>query len=295
MKFTNTGTTTYTAQWKANPAAAKTGTIAYAGGGHTGGSVPTSHTLNVPGSANLKAPGNLTKSGYTFNGWKSSSSGTVFAAGATVKFTSTGTTTYTAQWKAKASTPTGTTVSSGKGTRAQYGAMNFAYPLPSGNKTCNSPFGPRGTWYPKSPKHAGIDIDASTGQPLYAVDNGYVKRNTKEESGAGFYIVIEIDTVDPVTKKKLQVTYMHMQKKSSLAEKTRVTKGQLIGYSGATGGNYGPHLHFQVCNAGYMGKKPEYKTMINPAWFWPGMSYKDNTDRGYTNQKFLEVLYRDYK
>ena len=74
-------------------------TIAYAGGGHTSGSVPTSHTVTTPGSAQLKQPGTLAKAGHTFAGWKSSASGNVFGAGATVNFTGSGTITYTAQWK----------------------------------------------------------------------------------------------------------------------------------------------------------------------------------------------------
>jgi len=95
--FTNPGTTTYTAVWNANNAL---GTIRYAGGGHTGGTVPAQHTLNVPGSATLRQPGTMVRSGHTFAGWRSSASGNVFAAGATVTFTNPGTTTYTAVWTA---------------------------------------------------------------------------------------------------------------------------------------------------------------------------------------------------
>lgn len=82
------------------------GTIRYAGGGHTGGTVPSSHTLSVPGSAVLRQPGTMVRSGHTFAGWRSSSSGNVFAAGATVIFSNPGTVTYTAVWNANSSSGT---------------------------------------------------------------------------------------------------------------------------------------------------------------------------------------------
>jgi len=96
VTFNNPGTTTYTAVWIRNNNSI--GTIRYDGGGHTSGTVPSSHTLNVPGSAQLRQPGNMVRRGYRFRGWRSSSSGNTFQAGATVTFTNPGTTTYTAVW-----------------------------------------------------------------------------------------------------------------------------------------------------------------------------------------------------
>jgi len=98
--FSNPGIVTYTAVWNVNN---NIGTIRYAGGGHTGGTVPAQHTLNVPGSATLRQPGTMVRSGHTFAGWRSSSSGNVFAGGATVVFNNPGTVTYTAVWRATAS------------------------------------------------------------------------------------------------------------------------------------------------------------------------------------------------
>ena len=95
--FSNPGTVTYSAVWTSN---SNQGTIQYAGGNHTSGTVPSTHTLSVPGSATLRQPGNLARTGHTFAGWRSSSSGNVFAAGATVTFSNPGTVTYTAVWTA---------------------------------------------------------------------------------------------------------------------------------------------------------------------------------------------------
>jgi len=96
VTFNNPGTTTYTAVWNRNSANIRT--IAYAGGGHTGGTVPASHTVNVPGSLQLRGPGTMVRAGYTFAGWRSSVNGTIRQAGEIVNFTATGTTTYTAVW-----------------------------------------------------------------------------------------------------------------------------------------------------------------------------------------------------
>ena len=109
VTFTTPGTVTYTAVWNQ----VGQGIIRYAGGGHTGGTVPSQHTLNVPGSATLRQPGTMVRSGHTFGGWRSSSSGNVFAAGATVQFTTPGTVTYTAVWSPNSSAGTIRYASSG--------------------------------------------------------------------------------------------------------------------------------------------------------------------------------------
>jgi hypothetical protein len=95
VNLTGTGTIRYDAVW--NPAVI---TVAYTSTGHTSGSVPTSHTVNTPGSAVMKSPGALTRSGYVFGGWKSSSSGKIFKANQTVNFTGSGTIRYDAVWTA---------------------------------------------------------------------------------------------------------------------------------------------------------------------------------------------------
>jgi len=74
------------------------GRIQYDGGGHTSGTVPSAHTLNVPGSATLRQPGTLARTNHRFNGWRSDSSFNTFSAGATVIFNNASTVTYQAVW-----------------------------------------------------------------------------------------------------------------------------------------------------------------------------------------------------
>ena len=73
-------------------------TIVYRGNGHTSGTVPGSHSVNTPGSAVLRQPGTMARTGHTFGGWRSSSSGNIFQAGQSVSFNGHGTIHYDAVW-----------------------------------------------------------------------------------------------------------------------------------------------------------------------------------------------------
>ena len=66
-------------------------TISYRGNGHTSGSVPTSHTHNIPATVTLRQPGNMARSGHVFGGWRDWT-GTVYPAG--FSWTVTGSTTF---------------------------------------------------------------------------------------------------------------------------------------------------------------------------------------------------------
>lgn len=65
--------------------------VAYSGNGSTSGSVPTGHTVDVPGSFVARVPGNLARAGYVFGGWQHEASGRVFQPGQTVDVTVSGT------------------------------------------------------------------------------------------------------------------------------------------------------------------------------------------------------------
>ena len=89
------------------------GTIVYNGGGHTSGTVPASHQAPLDVPTALRAPGTMARAGYTFSGWRSSSSGNIFQPGQTVTFRTVGTVTYTAVWTRNP--VTGTVVYNGGG------------------------------------------------------------------------------------------------------------------------------------------------------------------------------------
>jgi Membrane proteins related to metalloendopeptidases len=84
--------------------------------------------------------------------------------------------------------------------------------------------------------HAGVDFGLPSGTPLGAIGDGVIDT-------AGWYGAYG-NVVDVKSGGKW-FRYAHL---SRLGAKVgdRVKKGQVIGYSGATGGDYGDHLHFEV-------------------------------------------------
>ena len=114
--------------------------------------------------------------------------------------------------------------------------------------------------------HAGIDIKTNRriGLPVYATADGYISRIKVAIWGYGK--VIYINHPNGFTS-----VYAHLNKfgdgiqeyvKSIQYEKKsyetgniflkenqiKVTKGQIIGYSGRTGGFVAPHLHYEIRN-----------------------------------------------
>ena len=111
--------------------------------------------------------------------------------------------------------------------------------------------------------HAGIDIKTQgrEGFPIKAVSDGYVSRI--KVSTYGYGKAIYINHLDGNTS-----VYAHLKKFSSNIEKIvrnkqynaesfeielflnpdelAVSKNQIIGFSGNTGGSFGPHLHFEL-------------------------------------------------
>jgi murein DD-endopeptidase MepM/ murein hydrolase activator NlpD len=87
--------------------------------------------------------------------------------------------------------------------------------------------------------HAGKDVQAPMGSPIYAVSDGTV---TFVGSQKGYGNTIMIDHGNGTVS-----LYAHQ---SAFAEGivvgSKVTKGQVIGYVGSTGVSTGPHLHFEL-------------------------------------------------
>ena len=197
-----------------------------------------------------------------------------------------------------------------------YANLKLYYPLPADNINVSSPVGSR-VVNGSSDFHAGLDMSAKQCTELYALDSGTViKMETRNpyyhpdqhndqylpngDYGGGFgnYVVLELDTVDPITGKKLLVIYAHMNSYDKDDQKTlvkvgeteRVEKGALIGYSGTTGHSYGPHLHLQVGKDGTYGAKNNRAALVNPVWFYPNVAWKDGTGRGISYEDFIKVL-----
>lgn len=116
---------------------------------------------------------------------------------------------------------------------------SVAYPLD--NMTITSAFGKR--YHPIDKKvklHNGLDLRANH-EDVYAMRNGYVKKQGNNSS-AGNYVIIEQE--DGVS-----VSYCHLSK-IYVKRGEKVIAGQVVAKSGNTGKSTGPHLHLVTRKAG---------------------------------------------
>lgn len=106
-----------------------------------------------------------------------------------------------------------------------------------------SPFGSRSRRF-----HEGVDLKAHVGTKVMAAHDGSVVYAGNKISGYGWMIVLK-------DKSGIMSVYAHHQK--ILVKKgQRITKGQLIAYSGKSGRVTGPHLHFEL-RKGIVALNPE--------------------------------------
>ena len=103
----------------------------------------------------------------------------------------------------------------------------------------------------RSHRHAGIDFDGNTGDPVVAAGSGVVTHAGGAPSGySGYGQMVLIDHGGGVT-----TLYAHLSRVSVRVGQT-VVPGDRIGNIGATGNVTGSHLHFEV----RVGDRP-----VNPA------------------------------
>jgi len=133
--------------------------------------------------------------------------------------------------------------------------------------------------------HAGIDIKTNrrVGLPVYATADGYISRIKVAIWGYGKVIYINhpngFTTVYAHLHKfgdgiQEYVKNIQYEKKSYETgniflkkDQIKVTKGQIIGYSGRTGGFVAPHLHYEIRNT-------KTEKIINPLVF--GIKIQDS-------------------
>jgi murein DD-endopeptidase MepM/ murein hydrolase activator NlpD len=108
-----------------------------------------------------------------------------------------------------------------------YSGGNFAWPTSSHHISQYYHYG-----------HYGLDIDGSTGDPIYAAASGTVTFAGWKSNGGGYQVWISHGS-------GLYTTYNHMSG-VSVGRGQHVGKGQRVGRMGATGFATGSHLHFEV-------------------------------------------------
>ena len=86
--------------------------------------------------------------------------------------------------------------------------------------------------------HAGIDIAAPVGTPIYAAATGRVTTRGWI-GGYGNYTCLE-------HLRRVSTCYAHQGRFGPARRGQLVGRGQLIGYVGCTGHCFGPHLHFEL-------------------------------------------------
>lgn len=89
--------------------------------------------------------------------------------------------------------------------------------------------------------HNGIDIALSEGDEVRACFDGEVTKSEYNELSGNHIIIQHIDNYTS--------SYAHMSK-LLVSEGDKVRKGEVIGLAGSTGSATGPHLHFEIRQAG---------------------------------------------
>ena len=95
--------------------------------------------------------------------------------------------------------------------------------------------------------HAGIDLAAGGGTPIYAAASGYVQVAGWSSGGYGNYVIIYHGKMSD--SNTYSTLYGHMKSVATSAGKY-VKQGELIGYVGSTGNSTGNHLHLEVWKGG---------------------------------------------
>lgn len=163
--------------------------------------------------------------------------------------------------------------------------MSFRIPL--NNYHLTQGFGGDADYYRQYGQagHNGLDLGANLGEPVYAADEGTVAFEGWGQNhswmGTPAGICILINHVGSYAG------YAHLN--STVVNKGQnVTKGQLIGYVGATGAATGPHLHFEMLplspdfNNGFAGRidpTPYIEDVKNASEEQIRQAYKDILER----------------
>ena len=156
--------------------------------------------------------------------------------------------------------------------------INFHTPI-------DAPFDLSGTFGEfRSRFHTGIDFKSRgvQGQKIFSIEDGYVSRIEVNNYGYGKVIYIDhfngftsvyahlknfSPELDKYIKSELYKSKRNSIKKFPKKNQLKISKGQVIGYSGNTGRSFGPHLHFEI-------RDTKSQDAVNPLMF--NYTYKDD-------------------
>ncbi len=105
---------------------------------------------------------------------------------------------------------------------------------------------------PRNPAHGGVDFGLSTGDPIFAADNGVIVYAGWNTWGYGNLVVIDHGN-------GWQTWYAHLSQVNVYCGQA-VWQGNVIGLGGSTGRSTGPHLHFEIRYEG---------SVVNPLNYLP--------------------------
>ena len=142
--------------------------------------------------------------------------------------------------------------------------------------------------------HSGIDIKTKgkEGVLIRSIDSGYVSRVQVSTSGFGKVIYINhgnnltsvyahlskfSDKIERIINQLQYKNKTYEVRKFFKTDELKISKKEVLGFSGNTGSSFGPHLHFEI-------RKTDSELPINPRFY--GFKIKD-TIRPYVKGLFL--------
>jgi murein DD-endopeptidase MepM/ murein hydrolase activator NlpD len=118
-------------------------------------------------------------------------------------------------------------------------------------------------------KQYALDFKLRAGTPLYAARGGVVvdTKHDSDSGGKGAEFSDKANYIRIVHTDGSIASYLHLKKDGVLVSiGDSVVAGQPIGFSGSTGWSTAPHLHFEVRQPVYMGRKSIPTYFINKRW-----------------------------
>ena len=153
--------------------------------------------------------------------------------------------------------------------------FNFHSPI-------DAPFNLSGTFGEfRSRFHTGIDFKGGEGKEIYSIEDGYISRIEVRTSGYGKVVYITHPNgytsvyahlkkfsprIQEFIKSEQYKIESYILRKFPEKNEILIKRGELIGYSGNTGGSFGAHLHFEI-------RDSETQDALNPLMF--NYSHKD--------------------